>query len=89
MMTKIIAIEPIGQASLRLRFSDGSHGVWSAAPILARDTVMTRPLEDPAYFRRAFIEAGALAWPNGLDFSARALREELERSGELVLARAA
>ncbi|MBL8658022.1 MAG: DUF2442 domain-containing protein [Altererythrobacter sp.] len=70
-------------------FSDGSHGEWSAAPILARHTVMTRPLEDPAFFRRAFIEAGALAWPNGLDFSGRTLREELENQGRLLRAQAA
>lgn len=88
-MIKLVGIEPLGSRGLRLRFSDGSQGEWSAAPIIARKTVMTRPLEDPAFFRRAFIEAGALAWPNGLDFSARALRDELAREGKLVLARAA
>lgn len=88
-MIKLVRIEPISDTALALHFNDGSHGQWSAAPILARDTVMTRPLADPAYFRRAFIEAGALAWPNGLDFSARSLREGLEREGKLVRARAA
>ena len=52
--------------------------------MIARDTVMTRPLEDPAFLRRAFIEAGALAWPNGLDLSARSLHEELSRAGKLA-----
>lgn len=88
-MIKLIAIEPAGECALHLHFSDGSHGEWSAAPILTRDTVMTRLLSDPAYFRRAFIEAGALAWPNGLDFSARSLREELAGQGRLILAEAA
>lgn len=88
-MIKLIRIEPVGTQALHLHFSDGSHGEWSAGPILDRHTVMTRPLEDPAFFRRAFIEAGALAWPNGLDFSARSLREEMDRQGKLVLAKAA
>jgi hypothetical protein len=88
-MIKLIRIEPAGTHALHLHFSDGSHGEWSAEPILARQTVMTSPLEDPAFFRRAFIEAGALAWPNGLDFSARSLREELDRQGKLILAKAA
>ena len=88
-MIKLVRIEPLSDTTLALHFNDGSRGEWSAAAILARDTVMTRPLADPVYFRRAFIEAGALAWPDGLDFSARSLRDELERIGKLVHARAA
>lgn len=88
-MIKLVRIEPAGPRALHLRFSDGSHGEWRADAILARRTVLTRPLEDETYFRRAFIDAGALAWPNGLDFSARALREELAGQNKLVRAHAA
>jgi hypothetical protein len=88
-MIKLIAITPRGPAQLELTFSDGSHGLWSAADIIARDTVLTRPLADPAYFARAFIEAGALAWPNGLELSAWGLQDELREAGLLVKAAAA
>jgi hypothetical protein len=88
-MIKLVSIEPAGPRALHLHFSDGSHGEWRADAILARRTVLTRPIEDEAYFRRAFIDTGALAWPNGLDFSARSLREEMAASGKLVLSRAA
>lgn len=88
-MIKVVGLEHSGPCTLTLHFNDGSRGEWSADAILARRTVMTRPLEDPAYFRRAFIEAGALAWPNGLDFSARSLRDELERQGRLRRSQAA
>jgi hypothetical protein len=44
---------------------------------------MTQPLADPAFFSRHFIEAGALAWPNGFDLSAQSLYERLRDSGEL------
>lgn len=57
---------------------------WSAADLIMRDTVMTRPLTDPAYFARAFIESGALAWPNGLELSADSLHKRLAASGALV-----
>ncbi|WP_375288222.1 DUF2442 domain-containing protein [Sphingomonas sp.] len=67
-----------------LSFSDGSHATWSAAELIARDTVMTRPLADAAYFARAFIEGGALAWPNGFELSADALHRRLAASGALV-----
>lgn len=88
-MIKLVRIEVRGPHELMLHFSDGSHGEWSAEPILARDTVLTRPLESEAYFRRAFIDAGALAWPNGLDFSARSLHEELARANKLKSVHAA
>lgn len=78
-MIERVGLEHCSHHTLLLHFSDGSRGEWSAEGILSRRTVMTRPLEDEAFFRRAFIEAGALAWPNGLDFSARSLRDELQR----------
>lgn len=70
-------------ASLRLVFSDGASGRWSAAALIARDTVLTRPLADPAYFARAFVSAGALAWPNGLELSAASLYRRLDEDGAL------
>jgi hypothetical protein len=60
-MIKIIGLDLLQYPALALRFSDGTQGVWSAAEIIARDTILTRPLADPAYLGRAFIEAGALA----------------------------
>jgi hypothetical protein len=88
-MSKLTAIEPLADARLALTFSDGSHGEWSAAELIARETVLTRPLADSAYFARAFIEAGALAWPNGLELSAWALQTELRQAGLLKQAQAA
>jgi len=83
-MIKLTGFEPTGDSELELRFSDGSHGAWSAAGLIDRDTELTRPLADPAFFRRAFLEAGALAWPNGLELSAESLHRRLAESGALV-----
>lgn len=83
-MIKLIRIQPEGDATLSLAFSDGSSARWSAAELIARETVMTRPLADPAYFARAFIEAGALAWPNGFELSAHSLHRRLGESGALI-----
>ncbi|AHE57274.1 hypothetical protein NX02_28465 [Sphingomonas sanxanigenens DSM 19645 = NX02] len=69
---------------LDLAFSDGAHGIWSAEELIARDTVLTRPLADPDYFARAFIEGGALAWPNGLELSPNALHQRLDTAGRLA-----
>ena len=82
-MIKLVSIRPAGEAALDLAFSDGAAGRWSADVLIARDTELTRPLADPAYFRRAFIEAGALCWPNGLELSASGLHRRLDEAGKL------
>ena len=83
-MIKLINIRPAGETTLDLAFNDGSSGRWSADALIARDTELTRPLADPVYFARAFIEAGALAWPNGLELSADNLHRKLDEAGVLV-----
>jgi Protein of unknown function (DUF2442) len=85
-MTKVIQGEPTGGHTLRLIFSDGINGLWDAAPLLAsRATSLTTPLrEDPAEFARAFIESGALAWPNGLELAPWPLWDGLNRGGLLM-----
>lgn len=88
-MIKLIRIAVCGPAMLELTFSDGSHGRWSGADLITHDTVLTRPLADPGYFARAFLEAGALAWPNGLELAPWSLQAELREAGLLVEARAA
>jgi hypothetical protein len=87
-MIKLVAITPVDARNLDLGFSDGSHARWNADDIIARDTVLTRPLTDPAYFARAFVEAGALAWPNGLEFSGDTLHRRFQADGTLIKAAA-
>lgn len=83
-MIKIVRLAVTGPTSLSLAFSDGSHATWSADDLIARDTVMTRPLSEAGYFARAFIEGGALAWPNGFELSAASLHRRLAESGALI-----
>ena len=83
-MIKLVAIATTGHLTLDLTFSDGSSARWSAADLVARDTVLTAPLAEPGYFARAFIEAGALAWPNGLELSAASLHRRLGEAGLLT-----
>jgi hypothetical protein len=82
-MIKIVSVRPAGDAALDLVFSDGSAGCWSGDALISRDTVLTRPLADPDYFARAFIEGGALAWPCGLELSPYALHRQMAQAGLL------
>jgi hypothetical protein len=53
------------------RFDDGTEkqidvSQWFKGPVFA-------PLKNPKLFKRFFIEAGTLAWPNGVDIAPEAL----------------
>jgi uncharacterized protein DUF2442 len=82
-MIKIVRITALRDRVLRLDFSDGSSGDYDFAPLIARETSLTRPLADDAYFARVFLELGALAWPNGLELAPAALHRQLKERGAL------
>ena len=75
-MIKLVHIEPASDFQLRLRFSDGRRGVFEGRTLLQRASPLLEALRDPAYFGRAFIDAGALCWPNGLGLSPARVREQ-------------
>ncbi len=82
-MTKILRATHLRDLVIELEFSDRSVGAYDVSPLLARDTELTRPLADPDYFRRFFIDFGALCWPNGLELSPEAIHRRLAESGAL------
>lgn len=88
-MIKIVKAEYLSGYQLRLTFSDGAHGDYDFAPLLTKETVLTKPLKDPEIFKAYFIELGALCWKNGLEFSPAALHQELQSTGKLTHAKQA
>lgn len=82
-MIKLTSIEASKDRCLLLRFSDGAQGILDFTPFIDAGTVMTEPLREPAYFAKAFIELGALAWPNGFELSAESLYRRLGEKGAL------
>ena len=83
MLIKIVSARAVDGLLIRLVFSDGSEGDLDFDFAASRGTVLTIALREPEYFRRFFLELGALCWPNGLEFSAGSLREKLEKTGAL------
>lgn len=82
-MTKITNARHRGAFMIELCFSDDTMGAYDMTPLIDRDTVLTRPLRDPAYFRSFYLELGALAWPNGLELSPAAIHLALREAGQL------
>lgn len=83
-MIDVVSVKPLGGFRLRTGFSDGSVGVHDFSSTAARDGEMVRPLKDPAYFARAFVEMGAPTWPNGFDLDPIALHDRMAKAGELT-----
>lgn len=82
-LVDVVSVNPLGGFRLRVAFSDGSVGVHDFSSTAARDGEMVRPLKDPAFFARVFVELGALTWPNGFDLDPIALHDRMAAAGEL------
>jgi hypothetical protein len=83
MLTKVTRLEKLGGFRLRVRFSDGSEGVYDFATMVQEPGSTLEPLRDEAYFARVFLEFGAPTWPNGFDIAPEWLRREMEAANGL------
>lgn len=86
---KITALRAAVPFKLAVTFSDGTHGVFNAAPMLGERGEGTEPLRDRAYFAKVRLANGVPTWPNHFDISPLWLQEEMDKNGELVRPRPA
>jgi hypothetical protein len=64
---RIIEVEPLGELTLRVTFSDGLVRELDLGPMLHGGVLES--LRDPVEFAGVFVDdvAGTVAWPNGVD----------------------
>ena len=77
MLKDIIAVEPVHDYRLRLRFEDDVEGVVDLASLSFRGVFA--PLQDLAYFRQVRVdkELGAVVWPNGAELDPDVLYSQI------------
>jgi hypothetical protein len=70
MMISLLHAQYLGKGEFAVGFSDGAQGTFDLVGYLRnRRGPLLQALQDEHYVDRAFVEAGALAWPNGLELS--------------------
>lgn len=83
-MIDVLAVAAVGGHRLHLLLSDGTSGIWDGSELVAHSGSLLVPLRSEVYFARAFLDAGAVCWPNGLELSAATLQDQLRNQGTLV-----
>ncbi len=67
----VVKAEYLSGYLVAITFADGTSATVNFADWL--NGPICEPLREPEYFRRFFIEAGTLAWPNGADIAPETL----------------
>jgi hypothetical protein len=79
----VVALKPLPEFRLWVRFSNGREGVRDFADILAEGGDMVEPLKDEAFFSRVILHHSVPAWPNGFEIDATNLHMEMQAAGLL------
>lgn len=77
-LVDVTSVEVIGDHRLRLSFEDGTVGDVGFEDHEWRGVL--KPLRDPEFFAKVFIDFGTLAWPGELDIAPEPLYAEARRN---------
>jgi len=78
-LNEVVDIEARSGYSYFVMFDDGTHGVIDFSEYLDKGNIFA-PLKAPAFFKRARIEGGTIAWPNGADIAPETLYEKCKQA---------
>ena len=71
----IIHVEPLNDYFLKAIFDDGVTKEFDMKPYISGG--ISEELKDQSYFRKVYLENGAITWPNGYDICPVFLRNEV------------
>lgn len=78
-MKKVLNIKVL-EHTLECELSDGKIYQYDMSDLLFSEAEMEQDLKNPTFFKKAFIELGAVAWPNGYEIHA----ETIARDGKVI-----
>jgi hypothetical protein len=78
-LNDVTEIKYTGGYRYHIVFDDGTSGEVDFSGYLNQGPVFA-PLRDPEFFKKARIEGGTIAWPNGADVAPESLYERVSAS---------
>jgi hypothetical protein len=79
---RVRALSVLAGWQLAVTFNDGLQGLVELSDLVHGAAAgVFEPLRDPAFFALAYLEYGAVTWPNGADLSPSAMYKEIRRNG--------
>ena len=79
---RVRALSVLPEWQLTVTFNDGLSGIVDVSALVNQpDAGVFEALRDPAFFAQAYLDCGAVAWPNGADLAPDAMHKEIRRSG--------
>lgn len=79
---RLRALSVLSEWQLAVTYNDGLTGIVDLFVLVhGPDAGVFEALRDPAFFAQAYLDCGAVAWPNGADIAPDTMHKEIRRSG--------
>ena len=78
-MIKVLKVATEESFVLICELSDGCSYRYDMSSIQKENGEMISSLKDPSFFKKAYIDSGALSWPNGYEIYATTVIREGEK----------
>jgi len=79
---RLRALSVLPEWQLAVTFNDGSSGIVDVSALVnGADAGVFEALRDPAFFATAYLDCGAVTWPNGADLAPDVMHKEIRRCG--------
>lgn len=83
---RICSMEVLNDHCLSVQFVDGTKGLVDLSGLIyEKDPGVFAALKDGQFFKKAYIDRGAVTWPGDLDLASDAMYESIKKTGEYIL----
>lgn len=79
---RLRALNVLPEWRLAVTFNDGSTGIVDVSGLVhGPDAGVFEALRDHVFFEKAYLDYGAVTWPNGADLAPDTMHKEIRRCG--------
>ncbi|MFA5242019.1 MAG: DUF2442 domain-containing protein [Sulfuricella sp.] len=79
---RLRALGVLPEWQLAVTFNDGLTGIDDVSALVnGPDAGVFEELRAPAFFGKAYLDCGAITWPNGADLASDEMYKEIRRKG--------